>query len=195
VYCQQCGTQLTESSRFCSRCGAPVDISTEVLQPSQSTPPAVIAAAAPQVSVAPVVIPPASSAPVLRGQVQMLAILWFIYSALRVMFWASGLPFRRGIFRMSMYTWPSGLDSAYSTMNGMGGMFLFSRILSLATGVVGLWAGIALIRRHAEGRAVAIVAACLAVISFPLGTALAIYTLMVLLRKGAAESYQKLSLT
>jgi hypothetical protein len=111
------------------------------------------------------------------------------------MFWASGLPFRRGLFRMSMYSWSGGFDSAYPIMHGMGGMFLFSRILSLATGVVGLWAGIALIKRHAEGRIVAIVAACLALLSFPLGTALAIYTLVVLLRKGATETYQKLSVT
>jgi hypothetical protein len=142
-----------------------------------------------------VAIAPPNPASTLRRQVQTLGILWLIYSALRVMFWVSGLPFRHGLFRMSMYTWQGGLGSAYSMTNGMDGMFLFSRVLSLATGVVGLWAGIALVRRHAEGRTVAIVAAWLALVSFPLGTGLAIYTLLVLLRKGAAENYERLSLS
>jgi hypothetical protein len=121
--------------------------------------------------------------------------LWLIYGAMRLMYWAAGLPLRRSIFRISMYTWPGSTGAAYPIMNWMGGMFLFSRILSLATAVVGLWAGVALMRRHAEGRTVAIVAACLALVSFPLGTALGIYTLVVMLRTGVAGNYERLSVT
>jgi hypothetical protein len=191
VYCQQCGMQLTESTRFCSRCGAPLVPPAEPAQPSGT----VVSSPAPSpapVFVAPPVIPPVNPVGGLRGRVQTLAVLWLIYSSLRLVYWAAGLPFRSGFFRMSTYMWPRGMSGVYPML---GGMFLFSRILSLATAVVGLWAGVALMRRHAEGRTVAIIAACLALLSFPLGTALGIYTLIVLLRAGAAESYDRLSVT
>jgi hypothetical protein len=73
------------------------------------------------------------------------------------------------------------------------GTFLFSRVLSLVIGVVGIWAAVSLMRRNPDGRAIAIVAACIALLSFPLGTALGIYTLVVLLRQGSREAYAALS--
>ena len=48
-------------------------------------------------------------------------------------------------------------------------------------------------RRHPDGRTIAIVAACIALLSFPVGTLLGIYTLVVLLRQGSREAYAALS--
>jgi hypothetical protein len=131
--------------------------------------------------------------------VNVLGILWAIYSALRLMFWASGLMFwasglmfRRGVMAMSVYSWRYRAG-AYPVTRFWDETFLFSRVLSLVIGVVGIWAAVSLVRRNPDGRTIAIVAACIALLSFPLGTALGIYTLVVLLRQGSREAYAALS--
>lgn len=182
--------QLSDSALFCSRCGS----STQA--PARATPPAppvYISPPAPAGGVPPVVVPPPQNpAQRLRSQVHVLGILWAIYSAFRLMFWAAGLPFRRGVMAMSIYSGRYGFG-AYPFTHFWGSAFLFSRVLSLAIGVVGIWAAVSLMRRHPEGRTIAIVAAFLALLSFPLGTALGIYTLVVLLRQGSREAYEALS--
>jgi len=107
------------------------------------------------------------------------------------MFWASGLMFRRGGINIGTYSWPYG--GGYPVMHFWSGAFFFTRFLSLVVGVVGIWAGVSLMRRHPDGRTIAIVAACIALLSFPVGTALGIYTLVVLLRQGSREAYAALS--
>ena len=109
------------------------------------------------------------------------------------MFWASGLAFRRGVVRMWMYSWPYGGDGGYPLMHVWSGAFFFTRFLSLVVGVVGIWAGVSLMRRHPDGRTIAIVAGFIALLSFPVGTLLGIYTLVVLLRQGSSEAYATLS--
>jgi hypothetical protein len=192
VFCPNCGIQLSDSALFCSRCGS----STQA--PARATPPAspVYGSTVPvggSFNVPPVVVPPPQN-PVqrLRTQVHVLGILWAIYSAFRLMFWVAGLPFRSGVMAMSIYSGRYG-SAGYPFMHFWSGAFLFSRVLSLATGVVGIWAAVSLMRRHPEGRTIAIVAACLALFSFPLGTALGIYTLVLLLRQGSREAYEALS--
>ena len=140
-----------------------------------------------------VVPPPRNPVEALRGQVHVLGILWTIYSAFRLLFWASGLAFRQGVVRMWMYSFPYGGDGGYPLVHFWSGAFLFTRFLSLVIGVVGVWAGVSLMRRHPDGRTIAIVAACIALLSFPVGTLLGIYTLVVLLRQGSREAYAALS--
>jgi ABC-type spermidine/putrescine transport system permease subunit I len=100
--------------------------------------------------------------------------------------------FGRAMMRMSIHTWPRDVDP-YPIMRLMHGIFVFSGIVSLVTGVLGILAAVTLLRRDRSGRTLALVAAFLALISFPFGTALGIYSLIVLLRHGASENYERLS--
>jgi hypothetical protein len=182
VYCQYCGTQLPDSALFCSRCGRPTNLYT---QPAPSTG----AAAAP----APVV-PACDPLETLAGQVRVLGILWLVYSIFRLMLSSGGILFGRAMTHMSFYVWPPNLNPYRSAfMPLMRGIFLFAEIASLITGILGICAAVVLLRRDPSGRTVAMVAACVALISFPFGTALGIYTLVVLLHHGAAETYARLT--
>ena len=69
-------------------------------------------------------------------------------------------------------------------------------VIAVATVVsasLAAFAGWSLLTRQSWGRVVAIVAAFFALLKFPFGTVLGIYTLVVLLRRGAAEEYEALA--
>jgi hypothetical protein len=61
------------------------------------------------------------------------------------------------------------------------------------TAVIGLLVGWGLLDRQPWARMLAIIVGCLKLIDFPLGTALGIYTLWVLVPQGADEEYQRLA--
>jgi hypothetical protein len=62
---------------------------------------------------------------------------------------------------------------------------LFLAVLALP----GLIAGVGLLRRHMWGRVLAIIVAFFGLINFPIGTAIGIYALFVLLQNAAAEYF------
>jgi hypothetical protein len=66
--------------------------------------------------------------------------------------------------------------------------------LVLAKGVIGLVAGIGLLTRQPWARTLTLVFAFLSLINVPLGTALGIYAIYVLLSSGAEEEYRQLTL-
>ena len=128
----------------------------------------------------------APSPPVLQGRVsgnlRTLAILWMVYSGYRL------LP---GLVLHSMDSW--GVPFIY------GGPFFVRNILHLvggtliATGVVGLIAGWGLLERQTWARVLAIILGFLSLLHPPLGTALGIYTLWVLLPGTSEMEYQRLA--
>ena len=70
------------------------------------------------------------------------------------------------------------------------GLFgLFFLMLAVVFGVPPLLAGYAILKRRRWGRTAGIVAACLAAISFPFGTALCVYTLWFMF--GPGENFYK----
>lgn len=66
--------------------------------------------------------------------------------------------------------------------------------LILAKGIVGLAAGVGLLARETWARTLTLIVGFLSLIDIPLGTALGIYTIWVLLSGGSEEEYRKLSL-
>lgn len=188
MYCQNCGMQVSDSARYCSRCGTPTQAPAQHASPFSAVP------AGNPIGTHPVVVaPPHKPVAALRGQVHVLGILWTIYSIFRLLFWASGLAFRGGVMRLWMYSFPYGGDAGYPLMHFWSGAFFFTRFVSLVVGVVGIWAGVSLLRRNPDGRTIAIVAGFIALLSFPVGTLLGIYTLGVMLRQGSGEAYATLS--
>ncbi len=163
VYCANCGAKLEEDQSFCSACGK-----------QTGTP------------------PPAGPAPSALGRVtrhlQIVAILWVVYSLLRIIGGLGALFF-------------GSLRPLFSTMNhmpfGFGGWLLpwmtFVGFVSLVYATAGIAAGLGLFERKQWARILALVVSILALIQFPVGTALGIYSLWVLLPLESREQYQRMS--
>lgn len=167
MYCNSCGSPIPDDARFCGRCGKPV-------------------ASVPQA--------PVESARVRLGRhLPALALLWAIYSGLRVLagagmvfagsFFMPGFLFHhQHSFSFSFFGWPFSHFLFRGLIAGVGLGVLFLGLIGLAT-AWGLW--------HQEGwaRILALILGVLALFHFPLGTALGIYTLWVLIPRDAAAAY------
>jgi hypothetical protein len=62
--------------------------------------------------------------------------------------------------------------------------YLFTIVLSVVCGVVGLLAGLALLAGQRSGRMLAIIVAFLSLSELPIGITLGVYTLLVLFPRG-----------
>jgi hypothetical protein len=72
-------------------------------------------------------------------------------------------------------------------------LFAILALLILGKGLLGVAAGISLLKRAAWGRALALFLAYLSLFEVPFGTALAIYTMWVLLSSDADRQYRTLA--
>jgi putative effector of murein hydrolase len=171
VFCQYCGSPLDEAARFCKFCGNAV--------PGTTTAPQIAAQDPIQV---------------LRHNVRVLGITWLAYGAFRIImaFW---------ILAFSHYLVPA-MQDAFSQSNTpfpfpivdfLRAIYTISAVYGVVTGCFGIYAGYALMQRKPIARAMAIVAAFICVISFPFGTAVAIYTLIKLMPENAARYYKQLA--
>jgi hypothetical protein len=172
MYCNRCGSELNAGAQFCPKCGKQV-----------------LPGAVPPM--------PATNAPVTAaGRVQrhiaVLAVLWIVSGGLRLLqvfafavagrwvlpaflghqYWAGwGIPFRWG-------AWPFPIGLA-----GIGVMLGVFAILYLVLG----WG---LYEKRAWARPLGLVLGFLSLLRFPLGTALGIYTLWVLLPETSRREYE-----
>jgi hypothetical protein len=157
---------MDDSAQFCSACGRPLHAT-----------------------------PPARSAPnavqTLAVHVRIMGMLWVVY----------------GIFEMMMAFWTVAMSKVYFPIfqkivagdansplspESLREIFVWSGIFALVAGGLGLFAGWMLLRRERSGRAAALIAAFVSLIQIPLGTGLAIYTLVELLPASAREKYAQL---
>ncbi len=155
MFCDRCGANLQGPVSFCPHCGR-------------------------QFTGA----PPLPVGNRVNGHLRNVAILWLVYSALRV------LP---GLFLNSFSNWdfPFAGDVPYfvrGIVRTVGGIFI-------ATGVIGVIAGWGLYERRSWARILAIVLAFLNLLHPPLGTAIGIYTLWVLLPAASEAEYQRIART
>jgi membrane protein insertase Oxa1/YidC/SpoIIIJ len=164
MVCQACGTSVADGVHFCSKCGAQI-------APAQP-----MYAGYPQ--------PPMPMyVPRVQRHLQTLGILWCVYGALRVM---SGLA---GIFFLHAFTTHNFGDDGWMFGNHwhrsfgpmwMGSLWPLIAVAVAFSAALALLSGYSLMTRKPWGRILAIIAAILALIKLPLGTALGIYTLWVL---------------
>ncbi len=120
---------------------------------------------------------------------QVLAILWLVYSVFHLVIAGASLVLVYTAFS------PSGplreisprLPSVFQSLLWLLGVFL------LAQALAGIAAGWGLMDRQSWARWLAILLAFLALPGFPIGTALGIYTLWVLLSRDAHEEYRRLA--
>jgi hypothetical protein len=133
------------------------------------------------------------------GKVRALSVVWFIYAVFSLLkgivglFWANALLF--GHFGpWANGPWMNGpwADGATSPMWFMPAILRFAGIFLVFRAGLALAAGWGLMQRAEWGRIVAIVAAFLCLLKFPFGTALGIWTLVVLLGYRNSTLYRQL---
>jgi hypothetical protein len=161
MVCQACGTPIAEGVHFCSKCGAQV----VMVQPMYAQPPM------------PMFLPR------VQRNLQTLGILWCVLGVYRVISGLIGIIFLRAFtthnFGNDAWMFGGRFHGAFPPM-WMAGLWPVIAVTTIFAAVLALAAGYGLLNRRPWGRIVAIIAAILALIKFPLGTALGIYTLWVL---------------
>ena len=169
MFCSGCGQALALGQTFCPQCGRPV--------------------AAP--------VPPVPGFQFqlesYAGQIKTLSIVWFIYAAFSFITGVAGLTFARAFLFNHFGNWDHGPWS-----NGLSPEWLFPMIMHFAWAVLILRTVLAvvvawgLLERARWGRILAIVVAFLSLLKFPFGTALGIWTLVVLLGYRNSTLYEQL---
>jgi hypothetical protein len=170
MFCDRCGQRLNDNAQFCSACGK---------------------ALGPGAMLAVAVAPPDGR---VGRHIKILASLWLVYAVLRFMEMA-------WIFLIGRTFLPSFVQDI--VVGGGPFRFPLSRFISGGLMFAGFWAGAfavvelvaawGLFERRPWARILTLVIGFLALIRFPFGTALGIYTLWVLLPSPAAQEYERLA--
>ena len=170
MYCDRCGSSLGSTSQFCSSCGKPV---TPVSSPYIG---AATRLARPEDRV--------------HRHVYRLAILWVVNGVLRLMLvlwlYGAGRYFTPPNFGPTrIWAWPFWHSQLWDSI-----------LLILALfGVAHLVLAWGLFERQPWARFLGIILGILALVRFPLGTVLGIYTLWVLAPEASGREYEQLSQT
>jgi len=173
MFCDDCGASVMPGQNFCSKCGKQLaaTVNPPAQQQEQAVPPRNAALAAPPGRI--------------EKHTRVLAILWLAISIFRLIpafgfFFGSGIALHFIPFPMRPFLLP---------IAGVVGAFL------LASAVVGMLAGWGLLNYRPWARVLALILGIISLLHFPLGTALGIYTLWVLLPAESELEYQRLART
>jgi hypothetical protein len=128
------------------------------------------------------------------GKVKALGVVWLIYSGFSLLIGIAALSFANAFFSGRFGPWmhgPWGGNSLPPLWFGPALMHFVWVILVVRSGLA-LAAGIGLLERAQWGRIMAIVAAFVSLLKFPFGTALGIWTLVMLLGYKNSTLYDQL---
>jgi hypothetical protein len=175
MVCASCGTNTTPGGRFCPHCGASFGAPSPA-QPPYPTPMPYM--------------PPFLSR--VRQNLQTLGILWVAYGVLRLstgMFFLWTFAFRphRFVFR------PHYISMFNTGFPWSGAMLPLVGTATVVGVTVALFVGFSLLNRKPWGRTLGIIAGILSLFTFPVGTALGIYTLWVLAPARSGFEYDSIA--
>jgi zinc-ribbon domain len=156
MFCNRCGSEMTAGQPFCPACG------TQVADASGLTIGRV------------------------QRHIQLVAILWFVYSFFTFLVGAGGLIVAKVVFTelaQRNENFPGFVQPLVTAVS----------CLILIKAFVGFAAGWGLLQRESWARALTLVLAFVSLLNAPFGTALGIYTLWVLLPDSASAEYDRLS--
>jgi hypothetical protein len=115
------------------------------------------------------------------GSYKTLAVCWILYGILRLamaVWLVSFTPIATVMFGALLVR----VADPFTMMSIFHFFYAFATVLSAVCGVIGLLAGLALLSGRRAGRILALIVAFLSLSEFPLGIALGVYTLIVLMR-------------
>jgi hypothetical protein len=154
MFCSGCGRTLAQGQVVCPQCNRPV------------------AAQVPPVPGFEFVLAAYAS------KIRVLGILWLVYAGITLFFGLIGMAILHSIFSGGNAPWMHGpMPHAWL----FPGLLRFTWIFVVGRAVLAAVAGWGLLERTQWGRIVAIIAAILCLIRIPLGTALGIATLIILI--------------
>ncbi len=167
MYCSRCGRATQAEDRFCPSCGAPLGV---------PSPP--VAAAAP--------VAPTSSR--MESHVRLLGILVIIYNSLHLLGALAFILGLRIVGRIvSQLNLPFGIEGVLRVLlPAVVGILL-------AVSALGILGGAALLQHDRWARMLVIVLSCINLLRMPVGTALGIYGLWVLMSAEGEAYYRRVS--
>jgi len=163
MFCDACGTQLQTNQQYCSGCGKVIS-GTITGYPRRSR---------------------------LQEHVRLLAILWFAFSAVEIVMGLVVMVLANTLFVHIAEQAAANADPGASPLGFLHPLMTVVALFVLGKGAAGFLAGWGLLNREARGRVLALVLGFVALIHVPLGTALGIYTLWVLLPAESEAEYAK----
>jgi hypothetical protein len=170
MYCSGCGLALAPGQGICPQCGRP--------------------------AVAPV--PPVAGLEFqlqnYAGKIKTLGIVWFIYAGFSLLRGIVGLAFAGAFLSGRFGPWmhgPWGGDALPPMWFGPA-LLHFAWMLLVVRACLAAVAGWGLLHHEPWGRIVAIVVAFLSLLKFPIGTAMGIWTLVMLLGYRNSTLYEQL---
>jgi hypothetical protein len=142
--------------------------------------------------------PPPMSMPMIRPRVQknlqLLGMLWCAYGVYRVVAGLIGMIFLRAV---TVHRWGGGwpFDGRFDVWGPpwMHAMLPVVATVTVLAAALAILVGYSLLTRKPWGRVLAIIAGILALLKFPLGTALGIYTLWVLAPAVSGDEYEAIA--
>jgi hypothetical protein len=170
MYCSACGQALMPGQAVCPQCGRPI--------------------AAP--------IPPVPNLgfqlQTYSGRIKALSIVWFVYGALSLTLGSAALMFANAYLNGAFGPWLRGPWShGHLGPETYGPALLrFGWAMILVRSALAIIAGWGLMERAQWGRVVAIAAAAVNLIKFPIGTGIGIWTLVTLLGYRNTTLYDQL---
>ncbi len=176
MVCPSCGTSIGEGVHFCPKCGTQVTAAQPVYGAYQQPPMGMYI-------------------PRVQRNLQTLGILWCVLGVYRFVTGMVGMIFLKA-FTTHRFgddwvfggRWHGGFPPMW-----FGSLWPMVAVATVFTAALALIAGYGLLQRKPWGRVVAIVAAVLALIKFPFGTALGIYTLWVLAPGASGLEYDSIA--
>ncbi len=169
MFCSGCGQPLAPGQGFCPQCGRP----------------------------AATAVPPVPGLEFqlqnYAGKIKTLGIVWFIYAGIYLLRGVAGLTFARAFFSGGFGPWSHG-PWAHGPfppdfLAGMLGFVWVTLAIKTCLALVAAWG---LLEHEQWGRIVAIVAAFIFLINIPFGTAMGIWTLVMLLGYRNSTLYDQL---
>ncbi len=168
MFCDRCGMSMPENARFCSGCGRPIAISTTG----------------------------GGAGTRLGHHIPILGVLWIVRGVTRILmaswlglFGARWVGAIAASFADRLPNFPNGLPLARLIETGI----MFGSVLTIVIGIASMVAGWGLLERAPWARMLTVVLAFLALLRLPFGTALGIYTLVVLFPEPARIEYERLA--
>ncbi len=168
MYCSACGQPIDPYQPYCPRCGR-------------------------QVTPIPNVPPMPWLWTRVHRHVHTLGILWIVYAGFTLFEWMLVVPFLSGMFHGWGGPFGHGFGGFWFPFERMPWLIPIITASILVRAVLYVISGVGLLRRAGWARPLAIVAGFLTLIKLPLGTALSIYTLWVLLPGASGQEYDQIA--